>query len=270
MHISHWELGNWNTCPFYHKLVHIDKINTWNDNEYFAFGRAIHDTCEKYFTDLQIRRSNGGRGIGWLMQDKTPEYFDIQFLQEIKKLTNSKTLNKELVSSMRQQGKKIISMVPEATSDYFGNFKVISVEEKIMEPINEYKLDNIDFKGRLDFVLQTEDKKYHIIDWKTCSWGWNARKKSDKMTTYQLTYYKHYFAQKHNIDPKNIETYFALIKRTAKQNNIEFVRTPCGVKKTDNAIEFMMNALQNIKKKNYIKNRLSCERCVFRKTEHCP
>ena len=29
--------------------------------------------------------------------------------------------------------------------------------------------------------------KYHI-DWKTCSWGWDSRKKSDKMIT-TLTLY---------------------------------------------------------------------------------
>ena len=46
---------------------------------------------------------------------------------------------------------------------------------------------------------------YYILDWKTCSWGWRSDKKRDQLTTYQLTLYKHYFAKKHNIDPKNIK-----------------------------------------------------------------
>ncbi len=76
-----------------------------------------------------------------------------------------------------------------------------------------------DFKGFIDVVIKTPDGKYHIIDWKTCSWGWDARRKNDKMVTYQLALYKNYFCQKHNIDPKKVETYFAFLKRTAKEES---------------------------------------------------
>ena len=114
------------------------------------------------------------------------------------------------------------------------------------------------------------DKKIHIFDWKTCSCGWDARKKNDKMITYQLTLYKHFFAQKMNIDPKDIETHFALLKRTAKKNHVELFRVTSGPRKTENALKLLHKALYNIKNKRYIKNRLSCERCTFRHTPHCP
>ena len=32
------------------------------------------------------------------------------------------------------------------------------------------------FKGFIDLVVKTPDGKYHIIDWKTCSWGWDAQR----------------------------------------------------------------------------------------------
>ena len=121
-------------------------------------------------------------------------------------------------------------------------------------------------------VIQTEDGKYHIIDWKTCSWGWDARKKADPMITYQLTLYKHFFAQKHNIDPKDIETYFALLKRTAKNNIVEIFRVTSGSKKTENALNLMNKALYNISNGFHIKNRLACRKdygCEFYKTDHC-
>ena len=93
------------------------------------------------------------------------------------------------------------------------------------------------------------------------------------MVTYQLTLYKHYFCQKMNIDPKNVETHFALLKRTAKNNNVEFFRVTSGNIKTKNALKLLNTALYNIKNKRYIKNRLSCTGgygCKFYKTEHCP
>ena len=89
------------------------------------------------------------------------------------------------------------------------------------------------------------------------------------MTTYQLVYYKHYFAKKHKIDSKNIETYFALLKRTAKKDNVEIYRVTSGNKKTQNSLKMLEKAAINIERENYIKNRLSCKYCKFHKTEHC-
>ena len=45
-HISFSELKNWTFCPFYHKLVNIDKLKGFAGNEYTAFGTAIHTICE--------------------------------------------------------------------------------------------------------------------------------------------------------------------------------------------------------------------------------
>ena len=95
------------------------------------------------------------------------------------------------------------------------------------------------------------------------------KKKSDPMTTYQLTYYKNYFSKKHNIDTRDIETYFILLKRTAKKNNVEVVRTTSGPKKTENSLKLLENAVINIEKGIKIKNRLNCKYCKFYKTEHC-
>jgi hypothetical protein len=172
---------------------------------------------------------------------------------------------------MRSQGKRIIPEIQDALDDYFEEYEVVAVEMPLMEPIDgeeEYK-----FKGFIDAIVATPDGKIHIFDWKTCSWGWDSKKKSDKMITYQLTLYKKYFCQKMNVDPKDVETHFALLKRTATKGTIEFFRVTSGTKKTENALKLLSVALYNIKNKRYIKNRLSCTSgygCKFYKTEHCP
>ena len=124
-------------------------------------------------------------------------------------------------------------------------------------------------KGFIDLVVRTPDGKYHILDWKTTSWGWNARRKSDKILNYQLTLYKVFWAKKHNIPLENIETHFGLLKRTAKKNNTEIFRVTSGQKKVRNAMAFLDKAVLNIKRKFTIKNRLSCRYCAFYKTQHC-
>jgi len=97
------------------------------------------------------------------------------------------------------------------------------------------------------------------------------KKKTDPMVTYQLTLYKHYFALKHNIDPKMIETHFALLKRTAKDKNVEIFRVTSGPRKTKNVLTLLDKAIYNIKAKTQTKNRLSCysSRCEFCHTSNC-
>jgi len=251
-HISYSELKDWAHCPFYHKLTRIDGIDGFTGNEYTAFGSAIHSVCEKK-----------------LLNEEVEEDF---FVRELKK--NISELDDEVdlktIHQMMKQGNKIIPEIDDALSDYFEEYEVLAVELPLYEPMEN---ENFRFKGYIDAVVATPDGKVHIFDWKTCSWGWDSRKRSDKMVTYQLTLYKHFFCQKMSIEPKNVETHFALLKRTAKNNHVEFFRVTSGSKKTENALKLLNTAIYNIENERYIKNRLSCTSgygCKFYKTEHCP
>jgi hypothetical protein len=253
-HISYSELKDWKFCAHYHKLTRVDGIDGFKGNAYTAFGSAIHSVCEKK-----------------LLQEEISEDFFVQeFKKNIVELPDDVEVNKKMVSDMIEQGAKIIPEIEDALNEYFEEYEVLAVEMPLYEPIEGE--DDYQFKGYIDAVVATPDGKVHIFDWKTCSWGWDARKKNDKIITYQLTLYKHFFCQRMNIDPKDVETHFALLKRTAKKNNVEFFRVTSGNKKTENALKLLTTALYNIKNKRYIKNKLSCTGgygCKFYKTEHC-
>ena len=47
-HISYSEVKNWRECPWKHKLMYIDKIETYENNPYAEFGTIVHDTIESY------------------------------------------------------------------------------------------------------------------------------------------------------------------------------------------------------------------------------
>lgn len=254
-HISYSELKDWSFCAWYHKLTRVDGIDGFKGNEYTAFGSALHSVCEKKLLN--------------------EEFSNDFFVQELKKniaaLPEDVEVNKKLVVDMMGQGKQIIPEIENALNEYFEEYEVLAVEMPLMEKIEDQ--DDYNFKGFIDAVVATPDGKVHIFDWKTCSWGWDAKKRSDAMVTYQLTLYKHFFCQKMNVDPKNVETHFALLKRTAKKNRVEFFRVTSGPRKTQNALKLLNTALYNIKKQRYIKNRLSCTGgygCKFYRTEHCP
>ncbi len=253
--ISYSEFKTWNECPYRHKLVYIDKLPYYSSNEYTAFGTAVHEACEKKMPNPEADIVN---------------IFEESFDNQIASLISSNfNPNEKLINEMKHQGKEICSEVMPSVQEYFGDFEVFSIEEELMEDIEAFESFGKKFKGFIDLVIKTPDGKYHIIDWKTCSWGWDSKKKSDKIINYQLTMYKHFFAKKHNLDLKNIETYFALLKRTTKKNRVEIFRVTSGDKKINNCLNLLQKTVINIENKLTIKNRLSCRYCKFYKTENC-
>tara|TARA_R110002110_G_scaffold163415_1_gene363236 strand:+ start:528 stop:1301 length:774 start_codon:yes stop_codon:yes gene_type:complete len=253
-HISFSELRTWAECPFKHKLQYIDGLKGFTGNIFTAFGTAIHSVCEHIAKDE-------------LKSEEYDSHFDLAFLCELKKL-DDKPDNK-MITQMRLQGKAISPSVFPQLKEHFGEYEVFSTEEKLYEEIDEltYKWH---LKGFIDLVIKTADGKYHILDWKSCSWGWKAEKRSEKLVTYQLTLYKKFFCVKHNIDPKLVETHFGLLKRTAKENKVEIFRVTSGVRKTNSATKLLTDGCRTIKAANFVKNRKSCARCDFNKTVHCP
>ena len=253
-HISYSELKDWAHCPHYHKKSWIEKVAPFEGNEYTAFGSAIHDVCEKKLLKEDVNEA---------------ELFQLGFAKRVQELVEKNIeFNASNVQQMKTAGPAILAEVEKALEDYFGDYEVFSSEEMLYVPIENF---NIFFKGFVDAVVKVGDT-YHLFDWKTCSWGWDSRRKNEKLVTYQLTLYKHFFCQKHKIDPEKVETHFALLKRTAKKNRVEIFRVTSGPKKTENALKLLYQAIYNISKRFSIKNRLSCEkpyRCKLYKTEHC-
>ena len=253
--ISFSELKTWSECSFKHKLSYIDELKIFNGNLYTAFGTAVHTTAE----DLVL--SN-------ITEASSKEHFIESFKKELDSLgTSLDKKDTKLFESMIEAGQLIVPMILKSLVDKFGNYEVFSSEEMLFESIESK--DDYNFKGFIDLVIKTEDGLYHILDWKTCSWGWNAKKRSDPMTTYQIIYYKNFFAEKHNIDKKKIKTYFGLMKRTAKKDNIEIFEITSGPKRISNSLKVLENAITNIERGVSIKNRLSCKYCEYDNTEHC-
>jgi len=249
-HISYSEFSKWYACPYQHKIVYVDGNKLFKGNIFTAFGTAIHTVCENLILGQPVKEG--------LLEE--------QFTKELQSLEEP-VLPEEKEIFLRQ-GKEIIPHILPAATEYFGEYEVFSTEEKLYEKIIHNNLDLCSFKGYIDLVIKKDDK-YHIIDWKSCSWGWDSRKKNDKIVTYQLALYKHFFALKHKIDPDNIETHFALLKRTSKKNKVEFFRVSSGKKRVGNAYKLLIKSLNFIKNKRFFKNRLSCERCEFYKTRYC-
>ena len=274
-HISYSEWKNWHICPHYHKLTYIDKVTQFQGNIFTAFGKALHTVCELTLTSPEKYRGSGT--IEALVKE--------QFLKELKALPEDEQQRAKRDFKLKEwlvSGVEIIPDLYRCLTEKFGklgeDWEVLAAEEQLYEPITEFTEAEKNFKGFIDLVVMSKkDKKVHLIDWKTCSWGWKREKKSDTILSYQLVYYKHFWSQKYGVDPKDVDCHFVLLKRTAKAGKkAEFVRVTAAKKRTTDALNTLTKALHNINKENYIKNRTACTdckdrfgTCEFYKTEHC-
>lgn len=253
---------DWKTCPHYYKLTKIDGIDGFEGNIHTAFGNGVHNTVE---TELDPERTEEID-----LSDTFTEKFE-KALSRVPQEELKEDKNQKLYEEMKVQGRELVHFLVPALDKFFGKWELVAIEERFYEKCDFYDLSDYFFKGFIDIIVMTPDGKLHIIDWKTCSWGWNARKKADPMVTYQLTVYKYFFCKKYGLDPKNVETYFALCKRTDKTDNrVEIFRVTSGPKKTDNALNLLKSAVYNVDHGNHIKNRMSCKTCKFKRTKHCP
>jgi hypothetical protein len=253
-HISFSALKIWNDCPHKYKLVYVDKLQKFKGSEHTAFGTALHEACEKKVLDNNINEV---------------QVFEETFKSEVDTIFSESPLDQKIYDSMIEQGRLLAPLVLPALKQHFGEIEILSAEEDIYENIPNFGED-YKFKGFIDLIIKTSDGKIHILDYKTTSWGWGADKKSDAMLSYQLTFYKYFYAQKHNVSADNIETHFCLLKRTAKKDNVEIFRVTSGPKKTSNAFNILNNGIHNIQKGFYPKNKLNCTYCEFKKTKECP
>jgi len=258
MHVSFSSLKDWKSCSYKLKIYKIDGIRSFLGNEHTTFGNAMHDVAEMKLNEKSPESA-------W------EEYFERRFINYIteakKNGADVKSFDEKLIKEMRAQGKELIPLIVPALKEYFGEYTVIGTEIEIKGEIPN--VADISFLGFIDLVVATPDGKVHIVDYKTCSWGWDARRKAEPMVTYQLTLYKYFFAKMAELDPKDIETHFVLLKRVGKKNRVEPFRVTSGPKKTTNALELLTSAATSLSKKFFIKNKTACDRCPFYRTEHC-
>ena len=261
-HISFSELKDYYLCPTYHYIKWILERGGFKGNQYTLTGGAVHSTNEFLLTEEYEKRKMNLEFF--FDEEEIIKFYQSKFKEEVETFKEKnpeeyRDLDKKSTIKIFEQCKGLFKNILKEMKNKFGNYKVIKAEHELYQPIEGY---NYNFKGFIDLVIQLEDGKYVIIDWKTTSSYWDLQKRTSKETTYQLTYYKHYYAKEFGIDPKDISTYFVLLKRAVKQDkNIEFIEVPVGPRKIQNALEYLDKAVANILNKKIEQNHRYCSQC---------
>ncbi len=265
-HVSFSEVKCWKECSYRHKLIHIDKIDTFKPSPYLDFGTAVHEGCEvllegkepdreKIYSDIIKAWNEHGFG--------NPEWYEKQ----------PGWYKHAPVEEWCNWADNMWNDIPAFLDSQFPGWQFVAAEEFLYEDIEG---STVKFKGFIDAVIKVPKKRgegfvYWIIDWKTAqSYGWRRQKKQDILMTSQLILYKYFWSRKHNIPLKDIRCGFALLKRGAKPGKVcELVTVSVGPKAIDKATSILFGMIRTVRSRMAIKNRLSCKYCDFYETEHC-
>lgn len=257
--ISYSALNDWHYCPYFYLLADIKRLKPWKNSADTIFGTYIHSAVQDVLSDI-----------------KTVEEATKVFNRKWKKLCGlyKKFLDDEDIAFGLSAPQIIANIKPALTAE-FGKFTVLKVEEKLALPAGEKWPQK--FKGYIDIVLQLENGKIVIVDFKTAGSSFFFAKYQDKYKDYQLTLYKHFYCKKNGTNPDDIETYFVVLEKNHKSKKpITTIRVTSGDVKVENALKWLEFALSAINRKVFIKNRSNCLKfgeahpCVFYKTTHCP
>lgn len=264
MKLSWTSIRTFEECPRKFKLRNLDKIPHNRFSEFTAFGSAVHQILEinreasefkNVFADVLTKEIAAKFFIEWYHSNKTIDIKEFRMFDS------------RLVQTMFNQGEPLVHAAREELEKKFGKFEVVWVERGF---------DVDDVHGFVDLVLKTQNGRYHIIDYKTTSWGWNIDKQRDPLTTYQLSLYKHFLAKQENIDPRFVETYFLILKRNS--GKAEILRMSSGEKKKNNMLQMVEKVRFNVNK--YLENSemnkfrfpplsQDCKWCPFRDSKWC-
>lgn len=257
--ISFSSLSDFHYCPHFYKLSNIDKLRVFVKNNYSYWGSIAHKYVQLVVLD-KISPEDATKKI----QRTWDKYCGI-FKQE------------EEVRSWHLNSWKILSEMKSILTENFGKYKVLKIEERLSLPTGSEQI----FKGFIDLVLQLEDGKIVIIDFKSCDTTYKFNRFKETAKDYQLTLYKKYYAIKHNIPLKDISTYFITLERKkGVKKPVKVIHIGSTPKKISNATKWLEVALHNINSRRFLKKRSSCHKyskagidetntCVFYKTKYC-
>lgn len=270
---SSWQVYR-NGCQWRWKLDVADGLKSTNFGVYMDFGSCIHEAIEKYKTRKDPLSKNEAidhfkKNFTELFQKNSPNY------REKDRLLNTEDFLKA--------GTVIIDHLERCQELW--QAEVVYNEHELLLPIDRSDDVKMNFKGFIDMVIKTTDARgktcLYVIDFKTCSWGWDGDKRQDKELHYQLFLYKYFLCKKFNLNPKQVKTAFVLLKRRPSKNSdaVEFFPISAGPVSVQRAVDDLNSDITDMKQRlsegTIIKNRNMCtnnfgDTCPYLNTEHCP
>tara|TARA_Y100000034_G_C6905773_1_gene420225 strand:- start:900 stop:1850 length:951 start_codon:yes stop_codon:yes gene_type:complete len=241
--ISYSQLSMFRSCPHKWALQYKEGHKKQLPSIHTVFGTAFHEVIQ-YYLDVMYEKSTAAadrENIEELLEEKLRD----EYLTQYKKNNNQHFSSPEEIREFYDDGVKILSFFKRNKGKYFSKkgWFLVGCEVPIsIMPNNAYK--NVIYNGFLDVVLYHEPTdKFHIIDIKTSTRGWNHYAKKDEDKQFQLILYKKFFSEQFGLAEKDIDIEFLIVRRKIyedgeyPQKRIQTFSPASGKTKTNRAIK---------------------------------
>lgn len=273
-HVSFSELRLFNECEWKWLLLKVFGQQIEDRSFQMDFGKAVHSGMEVLY------------GPGGTVEAATKHALEL-YDESLRTLDLSHPSDKA-------EAYRIRDCIPGFYQDCMKcpelqGITTLKSELQLMQPIERTDGLSVKFKGFIDIVFIKKLKVktvIYIADFKTCQWGWPAKKFQDIEVISQLLLYKHFFCKMMGADPKNVSVAFILLKKKPKEGElcVEVAKISAGPKATEAALDYLQKAVSGMHRYSYSKNYDACIRswvdrdtkeertvkCPFIGSEQCP
>ena len=245
-HVSFSECLSFFNCPYKHWLIYREKIER-KDTIYTIFGTVIGSSIEKYKKDgIKNAWISIGKAIFYHLLDHDWPEITAEDDRDWRDWTRS--------------GMRMFQDTMNYLDEHYPGWELVDFEYPLYEDIEG---TNLKFKGYIDFIFK-HDGKIYLWDFKTTKRDWSKYARSDTQKLYQVILYKHFYAKKMNLDPKDIHVaYFLLKRKVAKKHKycVEVFEQTSGTKKMENSVQWLKDQAMGIEKGIRIRKVSTCNFC---------
>ena len=270
-HVSYSEVRQWKECPWRHKLLYVDKMKSYEESPHLHYGTIIHDANEYFLKTRELRIDETKKKIKEAWDEHGFDSEDFIHLQTQRAQLQGWKYKHNKLKDWLQWAETSLRSLPQFMDDTFPDWEFVSAEDMLYESIENIETK---FKGYIDCIIKVPHKnrfKYWIIDWKTASGrGWSIEKQRDFLVQAQVVLYKHFWGTKEQIDMKDIQCAFVLMKKVKTiGKSCQLIKVSSGPVTLEKSKKLVRSMIKTVEKERYLKNRNSCKFCEFKDTEFC-
>lgn len=211
--VSFSQYSMWFKCPQSWYLNYAKGMRKTDLNMSIFFGTAMHHAIQSFIETLYTK------GLAEASDLDVYQLFKDKLYAELEKEKAKFTTTQEEIDEFLDDGANIIKTVLNTANrmKYFPSTKYEFIGIEV--PLDMEILNNVNFIAFLDLVLKDKTTgKYKIYDFKTAAVGWNNYMKEDEAKYSQILLYKAFYSKKFNVDLKDIEVEFFILKRKLYEN----------------------------------------------------
>lgn len=221
--VSFSQFSTYMACPHKWSLIYKDGFYTQQSSINMTFGTAIHSTIQHMLTVLYDQTGVAVEKLD--LEDHFQNEFSTAYKKDYESNNQKHFSGPVEMNEFYEDGVNILQQLRKLKGSYFSKKGWYLVGCEIPLLTNPFKNKNVLFKGFIDMVLYHEDTgKFVLYDFKTSSWGWNKKEKSDDVKLSQLLLYKMFFSKQFGVALEDIEVEFFILRRKLPEDNQFFIK----------------------------------------------